>query len=79
VVDGVLQLIMISVAIGSDRLSCSISYCILVSISESWTRVMVEHIRFTEDLHYFLVLLSSRAQNSLDSELWQSVDVEAVQ
>jgi hypothetical protein len=35
VVDGVLQLIMILVIVGGDRLPCSISYCILVSGSES--------------------------------------------
>jgi hypothetical protein len=35
VVDGVLQLVMIFAVVGGDRLPCSISYCILVSGSES--------------------------------------------
>jgi hypothetical protein len=79
VIDGVLQIIMISVAVGGDRLPCSVSYCILVGGSKSWTLVTAEHIRSAEDLHDCLVLFSSRAWNSLDSELWQSGDVEAVQ
>jgi hypothetical protein len=40
---------------------------------------MAEHIRPAEDLHDCLVLFSSRAQNSLDSELWWCGDVDAVQ
>jgi hypothetical protein len=79
VIDGVPQLIMIFVVVAGDRLPCSIGYCILVSGSESWTLVMAEHIRSTEDLHDCLILFSSRALNSLDSELWQSGDVDAVQ
>jgi hypothetical protein len=31
VIDSVPQLVMISAAVGGDRLSCSVSYCILVS------------------------------------------------
>jgi hypothetical protein len=79
VVDGVTQLVMISVAVGGDCLSCSISYCILVSGPEGWTLVSAEHIGSTEDLHDCLVLFSTRAWNSLDSELWRSGDVDAVQ
>jgi hypothetical protein len=37
-----------------------------------------DHIRSTEDLHDCLVLFSSGAQNSLDSELWQSGDVDVI-
>jgi hypothetical protein len=40
---------------------------------------MAEHVRSADDLHDCLVLFSSRARNSLDSELWQSGDVDAVQ
>jgi hypothetical protein len=40
---------------------------------------MAEHIRSTKNLQDCLVLFSSRAQNSLDPELWRSGDVEAVQ
>jgi hypothetical protein len=79
VVDGVTQLVMISVAVGGDCLSCSISYYILVSGPEGWTLVSAEHIGSTEDLHDCLVLFSTRAWNSLDSELWRSGDVDAVQ
>jgi hypothetical protein len=77
--DGVLQLLMISMVVGGDHLPCSVSYCILVCGSKSWTLVTAEHIRSTEDLYDYLVLFSSRAWNSFDSELWQSGDVEAVQ
>jgi hypothetical protein len=70
---------MISVAVRGDRLSCSISYCILVGGLEGWTLVSTEHIRSADDLHDCLVLFSARAQNSLDSKLWQSGDVDAVQ
>jgi hypothetical protein len=70
---------MISVAIGGDCLPCSVSYYILVSGPEGWTLVTAKHIRSTGDLHNCLVLFSSRVQNSLDSELWQSGDVDAVQ
>jgi hypothetical protein len=41
--------------------------------------VMAEHVRFADDLRDCLVLFSSRAWNSLDSELWWSGDVDAVQ
>jgi hypothetical protein len=67
VVDGVPKLVMISMAIGGDRLPCSISYCILVSGLEGWSLVSAEHIRSAEDLHDCLILFSARAQNSLDS------------
>jgi hypothetical protein len=40
---------------------------------------MAEHIRSVEDLHDCLVLFSSRAWNSLKSELWWSRDVKTVQ
>jgi hypothetical protein len=70
---------MIFAVVGGDCLPCSISYCILVSGSESWTLVTAEHIRSTEDLHDCLALFFSRSQNSLDFELWQSGDVEVVQ
>jgi hypothetical protein len=69
VVDGVPQLIMISSAVGGDRLSCSVSYYILVSGSEGWSLMSAEHIGSTDDLHDCLVLFSAKAQNSLDSEL----------
>jgi hypothetical protein len=78
VVDGVPKLVMISAAIGGDRLPCSISYCILASGPEGWSLVLAEHIGSTEDLHDCLILFSARAQNSLDSELWRSGDVDAV-
>jgi hypothetical protein len=61
---------MISTAVGGDRLSCSVSYCILVSGPEGWTLVTAEHIRSANDIHDFLVFFSCRACNSLDSELW---------
>jgi hypothetical protein len=79
VIDIVLQLVMICAVVGTDCLPCSVSYCISVSCSKSWTLVPVDHTRPVEDLHDCLVLLSSRARNSLDSELWQSGDVDAVQ
>jgi hypothetical protein len=41
--------------------------------------VLADHTRPIEDLHHFLILFSSRAWNSLDSELWWSGDVDAVQ
>jgi hypothetical protein len=41
--------------------------------------VLAEHIRSTDDLHDCLVLFSARARKSLDSELWRSGDVDAVQ
>jgi hypothetical protein len=41
--------------------------------------VSAEHIGSAEDLHDCLVLFSARAQNSLDSELWRSGDVDVVQ
>jgi hypothetical protein len=78
VIDGFPQLIMISVAVGGDRLPCSISYCILVSGPEGWTLVLAEHIRFADDLHVCLVLFSASVWNSLDSKLWQSGDVDAI-
>jgi hypothetical protein len=79
VIDGVPQLVMISVAVGGDCLPCSVSYCILVSGPDGWTLVTAEHVRSANDLHDCLVLFSSRARNSLDSELWWSGDVDAVQ
>jgi hypothetical protein len=79
VVDGVPQLIMISSAVGGDHLPCSVSYYILVSGPEGWSLVLAEHIRSADDLHDCLVLFSARLWNSLDSELWWSGDVDAVQ
>jgi hypothetical protein len=79
VVDDVPKLVMISAAVGGDRLSCSVSYCILASGPEGWSLVSAEHIGSTEDLHNYLVLFSVRAWNSLDSELWRNGDVDAVQ
>jgi hypothetical protein len=70
---------MISAVVGGDCLPCSVSYCILVRGSESWTLEMAEHIRSTEDIHYCLVLFPSRAQNPLDLEFRVSGDVEVVQ
>jgi hypothetical protein len=58
---------------------CSVSYCILVSGPEGWSLVSAEHIGSTDDLRDCLVLFSARAQNSLDSELWRSGDVDVVQ
>jgi hypothetical protein len=78
VVDGVPQLIMISVTFGGDCLPCSISYYILASGPEGWSLVSAKHIGSTEDLHDCLILFSARARNSLDSELWRSGDVDAV-
>jgi hypothetical protein len=79
VVDGVPKLVMISTAVGGDRLPCSVSYYILASGLEGSSLVSAEHIRSADDLHNCLILLSPRAQNSLDSELWRSGDVDAVQ
>jgi hypothetical protein len=79
VIDGVPQLVMISATVGGDRLPCSVSYCILVSGPEGWSLMSAEHIGSADDLHDCLVLFSARAQNSLDFELWQSGDVDAVQ
>jgi hypothetical protein len=79
VVDGVPKLIMISVAVGGDRLPCSISYCILASGPEGWSHVSTKHIGSAEDLHDCLILFSGKVQNSLDSKLWRSGDVDAVQ
>jgi hypothetical protein len=70
---------MISAVVGGDRLPRSISYCILVRGSESWTLVTAEHIRSTEDLHDCLVLFPSRVRGPLDSKFWLSGDVEVVQ
>jgi hypothetical protein len=78
VVDGVPQLVMISTAVGGDHLPCSVYYYILVSGSEGWSLVSAEHIGPAKDLHDCLVLFSIRAQNSLDSKLWQSDDVDVV-
>jgi hypothetical protein len=41
--------------------------------------VSAEHIGSVEDLHNCLILFSVRARNSLDSDLWRSGDVDAVQ
>jgi hypothetical protein len=79
VVDGVPQLIMISSAVGGDRLPCGVSYCILVSGPKGWSLVLAEHIGSTDDLNDCLVLFSARAQNSLDSKLGRSGDVDVVQ
>jgi hypothetical protein len=79
VIDGVSQLVMIIAAAGGDRMPCNVSYCILVSGPEGWTLLSAEHIRSTDDLRDCLVLFSARARNSLDSELWQSGDVDVVQ
>jgi hypothetical protein len=79
VIDGVPQLIMISTVVGGDRLPCSVNYCILVSGPKGWTIVSAEHIGSLDDLHDCLILFSARAWNSLDSELWRSGDVDAVQ
>jgi hypothetical protein len=70
---------MISSVVGGDRLPCSVSYCILVSGPEGWSLVSTEHIGSTDDLHYCLVLFSTRAHNSLDSEFRSSGDVDVVQ
>jgi hypothetical protein len=70
VVNVVLQLVLIFVVVGGDRLPCNISYCILVSVSESWTLMRAKHIRSLEDLHSCLVLFSSWTQNSLEVEWW---------
>jgi hypothetical protein len=78
VIYGVLKL-MISAVVGGDHLPCSVSYCILVHGSESWTLVTTEHIRSAEDLHDCFVLFPSRAWNPLDSEFRLSGDVEMVQ
>jgi hypothetical protein len=78
VVDGVPQLIMIYVVVDGDSLPCSVSYCILVSGPEGWSLLSAEHIGPTEDLRDCLVLFSTRARNSLDSELWRSGDGDAV-
>jgi hypothetical protein len=58
---------------------CSISYCILVRGSKSWTLMTAEHIWSAEDLHDFLVLFPSMARNPLDSEFRVSGDVEVAQ
>jgi hypothetical protein len=79
VIDRITQLVMISTAVSGDRLLCSISYYILVSGPEGWTLMLAEHIRSIDDLHDCLVLFSAGARNSLDSELWRSGDVDAVQ
>jgi hypothetical protein len=79
VVDDVPQLIMIPSTVCGDRLPCSVSYCILVSGPEGWSLVSAEHIGSTDNLHNCLVLFSARAQNSLDSELWRSGDIDVVQ
>jgi hypothetical protein len=69
---------MISSAVGGDR-PWRVSYCILVSGPEGWSLVSAEHIGSTDDLHDCLGLFSARAQNSLDSELCWSGDVDVVQ
>jgi hypothetical protein len=78
VIDGVPQLIMISLAVGGDCLPCNVSYCILVSGHEGWALVTAEHIWSVNDLHDCLILFSSRAWNSLDFELWRSGDIDVV-
>jgi hypothetical protein len=59
VIEGVLQLVMIYVVVGGERLPCSVSYCILVSGSESWTLVMADHNRS------MIALYSSRPEAEL--------------
>jgi hypothetical protein len=61
VVDGVPKLIMISAAVGGDRLPYSVSNCILASGPEGWSLVSADHIGSAEDLHDCLVLFSARA------------------
>jgi hypothetical protein len=70
---------MIYAAVGGDRLPSSVNYCILTSGPEGWSLVSAEHIGSAEDLHDCLILSSARAWNSLDSEHWQSGDVDVVQ
>jgi hypothetical protein len=70
---------MIYAVVGGDCLPCSVSYCILVRGSKSWTLTTAEHNRSTEDLHDCLVFFSSRARNPLDSKFQMSGDVEVVQ
>jgi hypothetical protein len=41
--------------------------------------VSAEHIGSTEDVHDCLILFLARVWNSLDSKLWRSGDVDAVQ
>jgi hypothetical protein len=81
VVDGVPQLIMISAAVGGDCLPYSVSYCILVSGLEccKWSFVSAKHIGSADDLHNCLVLFLAGAWNSLDSKLYQSGAIDAVQ
>jgi hypothetical protein len=79
VVDGVPQLVMISTAIGGDHMPCNVSYRILTSGPEGWSLVSAKHIGSAEDLHDCLILFLARARNSLDSDLWRSGDVDAVQ
>jgi hypothetical protein len=69
VLDGAPNLVMISTAVGGDRLPRSIIYYILASGPEGWSLVSAKHIRSADDLHDCLVLFSARAQNSLDSKL----------
>jgi hypothetical protein len=78
VIDRVLQLVMICKVVGGDCLPCSVSYCISISFSESWTLVPTNHTRPVKDLHDCLVLFLSRAWNSLDSDLQQSGDVDVI-
>jgi hypothetical protein len=79
VVDDVPKLIMISAAVGGDRLPCSVSYCILASGPKGWSLVSAKHIGSAEDLHDCLILFSAKVWNSLDFELSRSGDVDAVQ
>jgi hypothetical protein len=48
VVDGVPQLVMISMAVGGDCLPYSVSYCILASGPEGWSLMSAEHIGSTD-------------------------------
>jgi hypothetical protein len=50
VIDKVLQLVMVCAVVDGDCLPCSVSYCIFVSCSESWTLVPADHTRPVEDL-----------------------------
>jgi hypothetical protein len=58
---------------------CNVSYRILTSGPEGWSLVSAKHIGSAEDLHDCLILFLARARNSLDSDLWRSGDVDAVQ
>jgi hypothetical protein len=68
VIDRVLQLVMICAVVGGDCLLCSVSYCISVCCSESWTLVPTDHTRKISMIalysyrprHETLLILNSR-------------------